>query len=70
VAFTHYEMNMTYEDFVPHWKKQNQCFEDEKVELKVSNGKKVTKPWSQDNPVVPISYEEEWLKKVVDPNTN
>lgn len=61
---------MTYEDFVPHWKKQDQCFEDEKVELKVSNGKKITKPWPQDKPVALICYEEDWLKKVVDLDTN
>jgi hypothetical protein len=47
---------MTYEEFMPHWKKQDQCFEDEQVEMIDSlhghkimkNGKTVIKAWPHD----------------------
>jgi hypothetical protein len=69
---------MTYQEFMPHWKKQDQCFEDEKVEMIDSlhghkimkNGKPVIKAWPHDKPTAQIVYEDEWLKKVVNPDTN
>ncbi len=64
-------------DFMPNWKKQDQCFEDEKVEMIDSlhghkilkNGKPVIKPWPHDKPTAQISYEN-WLEQVVNPDTN
>jgi hypothetical protein len=68
---------MTYQQFMPHWKKQDRCFEDEQVEMIDSlhghkimkNGKPVIKPWPHDKPTAQISYEN-WLEKVVNPDTN
>ena len=68
---------MTMEDFMPNWKKQDRCFEEEKVELVnplhdtkiMKNGKPVIKAWPHDKPVAQISYEN-WLKEVTNPETN
>jgi hypothetical protein len=65
------------EDFMPNWKKQDRCFEEEKVELVdplhstkiMKNGKPVIKAWPHDKPVAQISYEN-WLKEVTNPETN
>jgi len=64
-------------DFMPYWKKQDQCFEEEKIEVVDSmhgrkimkNGKPVIKPWPHDKPIAQISYEN-WLEQVVNPDTN
>jgi hypothetical protein len=64
-------------DFMPHWKRQDQCFEEEQTEIVDSvygkkimkNGKPVVKPWPHDKPIAQISYEN-WLEQVVNPNTN
>jgi hypothetical protein len=61
---------MTYQDFMPHWSKEEKCFEEEKIEIKDRNGKKSTKGWPRDKPVDQIVYQDEWLKKVVNPDTN
>jgi small nuclear ribonucleoprotein (snRNP)-like protein len=68
---------MTYEEFMPHWKKQDQCFEDEQIEVTDREGRRVTqkgkpviKAWPHDKPTAQIVYEEEWLSKVVNPETN
>ena len=73
-----------YQEFMPHWKKQDQCFEDEQTEVIVNgydnygvlhhkkqldkNGKPLKKPWPHDKPVAQIGYEN-WLEKVVNPDT-
>lgn len=57
---------MTYEEFMPHWKKQDQCFENEQVEMIDSlhghkimkNGKPVIKPWPHDKPTAQIKLRE------------
>jgi hypothetical protein len=63
---------------MPHWKKQEQCFEDEKIEVIDSvhkkrrvnkDGSPVIKPWPHDKPVSQLAYEN-WLEKVVNPDTN
>jgi hypothetical protein len=67
---------MTYEEFMPYWKKQDQCFEDEQVEMIDSlhghkimkNGKPVIQAWPHDKPTEQIAYEN-WLEKVVNPDT-
>lgn len=63
-------------DFMPHWKKQERCFEEEQTEVTdysgrkvTNNGKAVIKPWPHDKPVAQISYEN-WLEQVVNPETN
>jgi hypothetical protein len=67
---------MTYEEFMPHWKKQDQCFEDEQIEVTDREGRRVTqkgkpviKAWPHDKPTAQIGYEN-WLEKVVNPDTN
>jgi hypothetical protein len=67
---------MTYKEFMPHWKKQDKCFEDEQVEMIDSlhghkimkNGKPVIKAWPHDKSTEQIDYEN-WLEKVVNPDT-
>jgi hypothetical protein len=67
---------MTYKEFMPHWKKQDQIFEDEQVEMIDSlhghkimkNGKPVIKAWPHDKSTEQIDYEN-WLEKVVNPDT-
>ena len=57
-------------DFMPNWKKQDQCFDEEQTEIvdtiygkKITkNGKPVIKPWPHDKPIAQISYEN-WLKQ-------
>ena len=62
---------------MPHWKKQDQCFEDEqnqvidslyKKRLLTKDGKPLMKAWSHDKPIAQIAYEN-WLEKVVNPDT-
>ena len=49
-------------DFMPYWKKEEQCFEDAKVEGKASRtGKKATNSWPRDIPQGQMQYLE-WLK--------
>jgi hypothetical protein len=62
--------------FMPHWKKQDQCFEEEHVEVTDYNGRRVTKnskpvikAWPHDKPIAQISYEN-WLEQVVNPDSN
>ena len=73
-----------YQDFFPHIKKQEKCFEDEQTEVIVNgydnygnlhhkrqldkDGKLLIKPWPHDKPVSQIVYEN-WLQKVVNPDT-
>ena len=64
-------------DFMPYWKKEEKCFEEEQIEVTDHNGRKVTKngktvikPWPRDKPVDQIVYQDEWLKKVVNPDAN
>jgi len=61
---------------MPHWKKQDQCFEEEKIEVTdrdgrklTKNGKPLVKAWPHDKPIAQIAYEN-WLEKVVNPDTN
>ena len=63
---------------MPHWEKQDQCFEEERIEVIDSvhkkrllnkDGKPLVKPWPHDKPVAQIAYEN-WLEKVVNPDTN
>ena len=56
-------------DFMPHWKKEDKCFEDEKVEYKDNKGMKFTKPWLHDKSMRQINYEE-LLKVIVNPESN
>ena len=64
-------------DFMPHWKKQDQCFQEEQIEMVdnrsghklMKNGKPVVKEWPHDKPIAQISYEN-WLEQVVNPDTN
>ena len=68
---------MTFQEFMPYWKRQEECFEQEKVGAKDIHGrKKLDKdgkpeiiPWPHDKPVVQIGYEN-LLKEIVDPSTN
>ena len=71
-------------EFMPHWKKQDQCFEDEQTEVIVNgydnygvlhhkrqldkDGKPLMKAYPHDKPVSQIVYEN-WLQKVVNPDT-
>lgn len=66
-----------YQDFFPHIKKQEKCFEDEQIEVIDSYHKKrllnkdgspVVKPWPHDKAVSIIAYEN-WLERVVNPDT-
>jgi len=40
---------MTHQDFMPHWKDEEKCFQDEKIEMKDKNGKKIFEPWPRDS---------------------
>jgi hypothetical protein len=53
---------MTFQHFMKNWEKQDQCFEEEKIELTYKSGKKEFKPWQHDRLTVQIVYEDEWLK--------
>ena len=50
------------------WKKEEQCYDEAKVEGKDRNGKKVSTTWPRDKPNEQTMYEL-WLKKVTDPDT-
>ena len=62
---------------MPHWPKEDKCFEDEQVELVdklhgkklTKNGKPVVKAWPHDKSMRQIGYEE-LLKVIVNPETN
>jgi hypothetical protein len=49
---------MTFTHFMPHWQKEDKCFEDEQVEYKDRTGQKISKPWQHDKSMRQISYEE------------
>ena len=73
-----------YQDFFPHIKKQEKCFEDEQAEVIVKgydsygnllhkrqldkDGNPLIKPWPHDIPVAQIGYEN-WLQRVVNEDT-
>lgn len=59
---------MMHQDFMPHWKKEDQCFEEEKIEVTDRNGKKTTKAYPHDKSIPQRSYEE-WLEVVVNPDS-
>ena len=50
-------------DFMPNWKKHDQCFEEEQIEVIdsvhgkriIKNGKPVIKAWPPDNPTAQIA---------------
>jgi hypothetical protein len=45
---------MTYQEFMPHWKKQDKCFEDEQIEMiDTLYGRKIMK---DGNPVPHFLY--------------
>jgi hypothetical protein len=51
------------------WKKEQQCYDDAKVEGKDSRtGKKTTISWPRDKPIEQTTWES-WLQKVTDPDT-
>ena len=50
------------------WKKEQQCYDEAKVEGKDRNGKKVSTTWPRDKPIEQTMYET-WLQKVTDPDT-
>ena len=51
------------------WKKEQQCYDDAKVEGKdTMTGKKTTISWPRDKPIDQVMYET-WLQKVTDPDT-
>jgi hypothetical protein len=50
------------------WKKEQQCYDDVKVEGKDQRGKKVSTTWPRDKPMEQTMYEI-WLQKVTDPDT-
>jgi hypothetical protein len=51
------------------WKKEQQCYDDAKVEGKDSRtGKKTTISWPLDKPIEQTTWES-WLQKVTDPDT-
>lgn len=56
-------------DFMPHWKDEEKCYEETKIEGKDTyTGKKVSSYWPRDKPQEQIRYEL-WLQKVRDPDT-
>ncbi len=59
---------MVSEVFMPHWKDEEKCYEDEKIESTDRNGKKVISAWTRDKPVSQIIYEN-WLEKAMNPDT-
>jgi hypothetical protein len=51
------------------WKKEQQCYDEAKVEGKdTMTGKKTTISWPRDKPIDQVMYET-WLQKVTDPDT-
>ncbi len=76
---------MTYQQFQPHWKDEQKCYDEEQVEVILNgydnygvlhhkrqldkNGKPLKKSWPRDKPVAQIAYEN-WLERVVNPDTN
>jgi hypothetical protein len=64
-------------DFMPYWKKQDQCFIEEKIEMVdnrsghkiMKNGEPVVKERPHDKPIAQVSYEN-WLEQVVNPDTS
>ena len=50
------------------WKKEQQCYDEAKVEGKDRLGKKVSTTWPRDKPIEQTMYET-WLQKVMDPDT-
>jgi hypothetical protein len=51
------------------WKKEQQCYDEAKVEGKDSRtGKKASGTWPRDKPIDQVMYET-WLQKVTDPDT-
>ena len=63
---------------MPYWKKQDQCFDEEQIEVIDSyhkrrlidkDGKPIMKSYPHDKPISQISYEE-FLKIIVNPETN
>ena len=54
---------------MPHWPKEDKCFEDEQVEVIDRKGKKSTRPFLHDRSQRQINYEE-LLKVIVNPETN
>jgi hypothetical protein len=50
------------------WKREQQCYDEAKVEGKDRNGKKVSTNWPRDKPIEQVMYET-WLQKVIDPDT-
>ena len=66
-----------YQEFMPNWKKEEQCFEEEQIEvidsvhkkrLLTKDGKPLKKAWPRDKPVMQLVYQN-WLEKVVNPDT-
>jgi hypothetical protein len=56
-------------DFMPYWKKEEQCYQETKVEGKDTyTHKKVSTTWPRDKPQNQIKYES-CLQKVKDPDT-
>ena len=54
-------------DFQPNWKKEEQCFEEEKVEVNFKKAaKRNSSPGEHDKSVAQLEYEN-WLEKVVNP---
>ena len=54
------------QDFMPFWKKEEECYEEAKIEDKDSiTGKKVSTNWPRDKPIEQKEYEV-WLKMVME----
>jgi hypothetical protein len=63
-------VNETKYDFMPYWKKEEQCFLDAKIEGKDAlTGKKASTTWPRDIPQAQSQYQG-WLSKVKDPDTD
>jgi hypothetical protein len=57
-------------DFMPHWKDEEKCYEEAKIEGKDSyTGKKVSDHWPRDMPQEQLQYQS-WLQKVKDAETS
>ena len=62
---------------MPHWPKEDKCFEDEQVQVVdsafgkkiIKNGKPVLKAWPHDKSMRQVNYEE-LMKVIVNPDTN
>ncbi len=59
---------MTIQDFMPYWKKEEECYSETKVEGRDQKGKKTSTSWPRDKPMAQRYYET-WLKNVTDPDT-